>query len=183
MLEIANIRKQCSWVHKSKEESTPKAIDLVAMAVAKVDTDKNLYTQTIPVNRKVLVVGAGIAGIQAALDVADAGFPVTLVERNPSIGGKMVKLDKTFPTMDCSACICTPKMSEAGNHPNITIKTLSEVEKVTGYIGNFEATIRERAKYIDYDLCTGCGACEKSAPPAQSATMTPTAPPPKHSAP
>ena len=130
MLEIANIREQCSWVHKSKEESTPKAIDLVAMAVAKVDTDKNLYTQTIPVNRKVLVVGAGIAGIQAALDVADAGFPVTLVERNPSIGGKMVKLDKTFPTMDCSACICTPKMSEAGNHPNITIKTLSEVEKV-----------------------------------------------------
>lgn len=164
MLEIANIREQCSWVHKSKEESTPKAIDLVAMAVAKVDTDKNLYTQTIPVNRKVLVVGAGIAGIQAALDVADAGFPVTLVERNPSIGGKMVKLDKTFPTMDCSACICTPKMSEAGNHPNITIKTLSEVEKVTGYIGNFEATIRERAKYIDYDLCTGCGACETKCP-------------------
>lgn len=103
MLEIANIREQCSWVHKSKEESTPKAIDLVAMAVAKVDTDKNLYTQTIPVNRKVLVVGAGIAGIQAALDVADAGFPVTLVERNPSIGGKMVKLDKTFPTMLASA--------------------------------------------------------------------------------
>lgn len=164
MLEIANIREQCSWVHKSKEESTPKAIDLVAMAVAKVDTDKNLYTQTIPVNRKVLVVGAGIAGIQTALDVADAGFPVTLVERNPSIGGKMVKLDKTFPTMDCSACICTPKMSEAGNHPNITIKTLSEVEKVTGYIGNFEATIRERAKYIDYDLCTGCGACEAKCP-------------------
>lgn len=137
---------------------------LIGTAVAKVDTDKNLYTQTIPVNRKVLVVGAGIAGIQAALDVADAGFPVTLVERNPSIGGKMVKFDKTFPTMDCSACICTPKMSEAGNHPNITIKTLSEVEKVTGYIGNFEATIRERAKYIDYDLCTGCGACETKCP-------------------
>ncbi len=203
--------------------------------MAKVDTDKNLYTQTISVNRKVLVVGAGIAGIQTALDVADAGFPVTLVERDPSIGGKMVKLDKTFPAMDCSACICTPKMSEAGNHPNITIKTLSEVEKVTGYIGNFEATIRERAKYIDYDLCTGCGAREtkcpskttnefdeglslrkaiykpfaqavpskptidpnscqklieanavctqKSAPPAQSVTMTPTAPPPKHSGP
>lgn len=132
--------------------------------MAKVDTDKNLYTQTIPVSRKVLVVGAGIAGIQTALDIADAGFPVTLVERNPSIGGKMVKLDKTFPAMDCSACICTPKMSEAGNHPNITIKTFSEVEKVTGYIGNFEATIRERAKYIDYDLCTGCGACETKCP-------------------
>ena len=142
LLEIANIREQCSWVHKDKAISTPKAIDLVAMAVAKVDTNKSLFTSTIPVNKRALVVGAGIAGIQAALDIADAGYPVTLVERNPSIGGNMVKLDKTFPTMDCSACICTPKMSEAGNHPNITIKTLSEVEKVTGYIGNFEVTIR-----------------------------------------
>lgn len=164
LLEIANIREQCSWVHKDKELSTPKAIDLVAMAVAKVDTNHELYTSTIPVNKRVLVVGGGIAGIQAAIDVADAGFPVTLVEREPSIGGKMVKLDKTFPTMDCSACICTPKMSEAGNHPNITIKTLSEVEKVTGYIGNFDVTIRERAKYVDYDLCTGCGACEEKCP-------------------
>ncbi len=164
MLEIANIREQCSWVHTSKKESTPKAIDLVAMAVAKVDTNKNLYSQTIPVNKKVLIVGAGIAGIQAAIDIADAGFPVTLVERQPSIGGKMVKLDKTFPTMDCSACICTPKMSEAGSHPNITIRTLSEVEKITGYIGNFEATIRERAKYVDYKLCTGCGVCETKCP-------------------
>lgn len=164
LLEIANIREQCSWVHKDKAISTPKAIDLVAMAVAKVDTNKSLFTSTIPVNKRALVVGAGIAGIQAALDIADAGYPVTLVERNPSIGGNMVKLDKTFPTMDCSACICTPKMSEAGNHPNITIKTLSEVEKVTGYIGNFEVTIREKAKYIDYDLCTGCGACETKCP-------------------
>lgn len=164
LLEIANIREQCSWVHKDKAISTPKAIDLVAMAVAKVDTNKDLFTSTIPVNKRALVVGAGIAGIQAALDIADAGYPVTLVERNPSIGGNMVKLDKTFPTMDCSACICTPKMSEAGNHPNITIKTLSEVEKVTGYIGNFEVTIREKAKYIDYDLSTGCGACETKCP-------------------
>lgn len=164
LLEIANIREQCSWVHKDKAISTPKAIDLVAMAVAKVDTNKDLFTSTIPVNKRALVVGAGIAGIQAALDIADAGYPVTLVERNPSIGGNMVKLDKTFPTMDCSACICTPKMSEAGTHPNITIKTLSEVEKVTGYIGNFEVTIREKAKYIDYDLCTGCGACETKCP-------------------
>lgn len=164
LLEIANIREQCSWVHKDKAISTPKAIDLVAMAVAKVDTNKSLFTSTIPVNKRALVVGAGIAGIQAALDIADAGYPVTLVERNPSIGGNMIKLDKTFPTMDCSACICTPKMSEAGTHPNITIKTLSEVEKVTGYIGNFEVTIREKAKYIDYDLCTGCGACETKCP-------------------
>lgn len=164
MLEVANIREQCSWVHKDKAVSTPKAIDLVAMAVAKVDTDRALFTSTIPVNKSALVIGAGIAGIQAALDIADAGYPVTLVEQAPSIGGKMVKLDKTFPTMDCSACICTPKMSEAGNHPNITIKTLAQVEKVTGYIGNFEVTIREKAKYVDYDLCTGCNACEEKCP-------------------
>lgn len=164
LLEIANLREQCSWVHKDRTDSTPKAIDLVAMAVAKVDTNRNLYTQTIPVNKRALVIGGGIAGIQTAIDIADAGFPVTLVERKPSIGGNMVKLDKTFPTMDCSACICTPKMSEAGNHPNITIKTLAEVEKVTGYIGNFEVTIREKAKYIDYDLCTGCGTCEDKCP-------------------
>lgn len=164
MLEIANIREQCSWVHKNKEAGTAKAIDLVAMAVAKVDTNRELFTSTIPVERRALVVGAGIAGIQAAIDIADAGFPVTLVDRNPSIGGKMVMLDKTFPTLDCSACICTPKMSEAGNHPNITIKTLTEVEQVTGYIGNFQVTLRERAKYVDYDLCTGCGACETKCP-------------------
>ena len=134
------------------------------MAVAKVDSDQPLKTAEIPITPRTLVVGAGIAGIQAALDVADAGFPVTLVEREPSIGGKMVKLDKTFPTLDCSACICTPKMSEAGNHPNIEIMNLAEVESVTGYIGNFDVTIRRKAKYIDYDLCTGCGLCETKCP-------------------
>ncbi len=164
MLEVANIREQCSWVHKDKDEGTAKAIDLVAMAVAKVDSDQPLKTAEIPITPRTLVVGAGIAGIQAALDVADAGFPVTLVEREPSIGGKMVKLDKTFPTLDCSACICTPKMSEAGNHPNIEIMNLAEVESVTGYIGNFDVTIRRKAKYIDYDLCTGCGLCETKCP-------------------
>lgn len=164
LLEIANLREQCSWVHKDKAQGTAKAIDLVAMAVAKVDRDTQLFTSTIPVERRALVVGGGIAGIQAALDIADAGYPVTLVERQPSIGGKMVMLDKTFPTMDCSACICTPKMSEVGNHPNITIKSLAEVEQVSGYIGNFQVTIREHAKYIDYNKCTGCGACETKCP-------------------
>ena len=165
LLEIANIREQDSWVHAdNKDAATAKAIDLVAMAVAKVDTNVPLHTSTIPVTRRALVVGGGIAGIQAALDIADAGFPVTLVERKSTIGGKMPMLDKTFPTMDCSACISTPKMSEAGAHPNITIRSLSEIEKVTGYIGNFQVTIREKAKYIDYDLCTGCGACEEKCP-------------------
>ena len=164
MLEVANLREQCSWVHNDKEKSTPKAIDLVRMAVAKVDKDFDLFTTQLPITKRLLVIGGGIAGVQAALDVADAGYPVTIVERKPSIGGKMVMLDKTFPTMDCSACICTPKMSEAGAHPNITLKTYSEVEEVTGYIGNFKVKIREKAKYIDYSKCTGCGACETKCP-------------------
>ena len=140
--------------------ATAKAIDLVKMAVAKVARLQPLHSIEIPVHKKALVIGGGIAGMQTALDIADAGFQVTIVERETSLGGKMVMLDKTFPTMDCSACICTPKMSEVGNHPNITVKSYSEVENVSGYIGNFEVTIREKAKYIDYNLCTGCGACE-----------------------
>ena len=164
MLEIANIREQCSWVHKDKEAGTKKAIDLVRMAVAKVDRNAPLFTSQIPITKRALVIGGGIAGIQAALDIADAGFPVTLVEKEPSIGGKMVMLDKTFPTMDCSACICAPKMNDVGAHPNIEIMSLSEVEEATGYVGNFTVTIRQKAKYIDYDLCTGCGLCEQKCP-------------------
>ncbi|MDR1712588.1 MAG: CoB--CoM heterodisulfide reductase iron-sulfur subunit A family protein [Coriobacteriales bacterium] len=164
MLEIANIREQCSWVHKDIEAGTVKAIDLVKMATAKVDKDTPLFTTTIPINKRALVIGGGIAGMQAALDIADAGYPVTIVEAEPSLGGKMVMLDKTFPTMDCSACICTPKMADVGSHPNITVKTLSEVEQVSGYVGNFEVTIREKAKYVDYATCTGCGLCETKCP-------------------
>lgn len=164
MLEIANIREQCSWVHKDKESGTLKAIDLVRMAAAKVDRNTPLFSNEIPITKRALVVGGGIAGIQAALDIADAGFPVTIVEKESSIGGKMVMLDKTFPTMDCSACICAPKMNEAGAHPNIEIMTVSEVEEVTGYIGNFTVTIRQKAKYVDYDMCTGCGLCETKCP-------------------
>jgi heterodisulfide reductase subunit A len=164
MLEIANIREQCSWVHKDIEEGTAKAIDLVKMAVAKADRDAPLFTTTIPINKRALVIGGGIAGMQAALDIADAGHPVTLVESEPSLGGKMVMLDKTFPTMDCSACICTPKMADVGSHPLITVKTLAEVEQVSGYVGNFAVTIREKAKYVDYSSCTGCGLCETKCP-------------------
>ena len=164
MLEIANIREQCSLVHRDKPEATRKAIDLVKMATAKVDRNRPLSTTTIPVNKRALVIGGGIAGMQAALDIADAGYPVTLVEKEPSLGGKMVMLDKTFPTMDCSACICTPKMADVGSHPLIEVKTLAEVEGITGYVGNFEVSIREKAKYVDYDACTGCGLCETKCP-------------------
>ena len=164
MLEVANLREQCSWVHTDRTQATEKAKDLVKMAVAKVARNTPLFTEQIPVTKNALVVGGGIAGMQAALDIADAGYAVTLVEREPTIGGKMPKLDKTFPTMDCSACICTPKMSEVGNHPKITVKTMAEVEKVDGYVGNFQVTIREKAKYVDYDLCTGCGLCTTKCP-------------------
>lgn len=164
MLEIANIREQCAWVHTDKEAATEKAIDLVRMAVAKIQKNRPLHTSSIPIHKKALVIGAGIAGIQAALDIADAGYEVTLLERESSIGGHMVMLDKTFPTLDCSACISTPKMSEVAAHPNITLMTSSELESVGGYVGNFEVKIRQKAKYVNHDLCTGCGLCETKCP-------------------
>ncbi len=164
LLEIANLREQCAWVHTDKAKATEKAINLVQMAVAKVANNKPLTTSTIPITKRALVIGGGIAGIQTALDIADAGYEVTIVEKEPTIGGHMVMLDKTFPTMDCSACISTPKMVDAGAHPNITLKTSCEVEKVEGYIGNFEVTIKEKAKYVNHDLCTGCGLCQTKCP-------------------
>lgn len=164
MLEIANIREQCSWVHTDKEKATEKAIALARMAVAKVGRDFPLFTSTIPIHKKALVIGGGIAGIQAALDIADAGYQVTLLEREPSIGGRMVMLDKTFPTLDCSACISTPKMVEVSAHPNIDLRTSCELEDVSGYVGNFEVTIRQKARYVNHDICTGCGLCETKCP-------------------
>ena len=164
MLEIANLREQCSWVHTDMEKATEKAIDLVKMSIAKVDKNQPLFNSSIPINKRALVVGGGIAGIQAALDIADAGYPVTIVEKEPSIGGKMVMLDKTFPTMDCSACICTPKMVDSGQHPNITLMTSCEIDNVTGYIGNFEVTIKQKVRYVNHNICTGCGICETKCP-------------------
>jgi heterodisulfide reductase subunit A len=111
-----------------------------------------------------LIIGAGIAGIQAALDIADAGFKVYLVERDPSIGGHMAQLDKTFPTLDCSACIMTPKMVDVARHPNIQMLTYSEVEWVRGEVGQFRARIRKKARSVNADTCTGCGICVKECP-------------------
>ena len=164
MLEIANIREQCSWVHTDKEMATDKAIDLLRMAAAKVEKNEPLFPSSIGITKRALVIGGGIAGIQAALDIADAGLDVTIVEKEPSIGGRMVMLDKTFPTLDCSACISTPKMVEAGTHPRITLRTSSVVESVGGYIGNFEVAIRQKARYVNPDICTGCGTCETKCP-------------------
>lgn len=163
-LEMANIREHCSWVHEDKDEATAKAIDLVAMAVAKAVKNEALFSQQIPLTKKALVIGGGVAGIQSALDIADAGYQVWLVERTPSIGGRMAQYDKTFPTLDCAACILTPKMVDAASHPNIKILTYSEVESVSGFIGNFDVTIRKRARSVDMDKCTGCGLCYSKCP-------------------
>ena len=163
-MEMANIREQCSWVHHDKKEGTEKAIDLVKMAVAKVRKDVPLRRMSIPVEKKVLVIGGGISGIQAAIDVSFAGFKVVLVEREPSVGGRMARFDKTFPTLDCAACILTPKMVTVAQDDNITLHTYSEVEEVSGYVGNFEVKIRKRARSVDMVKCTGCGMCYGKCP-------------------
>jgi heterodisulfide reductase subunit A len=164
LLEVANIREQCSWVHSDRDEATEKAIELIRLSVAKVKNNHALEPIKVPVTRRALVVGGGVAGIQAALDIADAGYEVVMVEREPSIGGKMAGLSETFPTLDCSQCILTPRMVDVGQHPRIKLYTYSEVEAVEGFIGNFEITIRQKARYVDITKCTGCGECAKACP-------------------
>ena len=164
MLEIANIREQCSWIHKDKAEGTEKAIILGRAAIAKVQLNAPLTPGTSPVTKRALVIGGGIAGIQTALDIADAGFEVDIVEKQPTIGGKMTQIDKTFPTLDCAACILTPKMVDAAQSEKIDIISYAEVEKVSGFVGNFTVTIRKKARYVDTTKCTGCGACMEKCP-------------------
>ena len=164
LVEMANIREQCSWVHADKEVATAKAVELITMAVEKVRHNHPLEPIEVPVTKRALVIGAGVAGIQAALDIAAAGHEVVVVEKEPSVGGKMAGLSETFPTLDCSQCILTPRMVEVGQHPNIKLLTWSEVEKVEGYIGNFTVTIRKKARYVDIKKCTGCGNCWNSCP-------------------
>ena len=164
MVEIANIREQCSWIHKDKEEGTAKAIVLAKAAVAKLLHNKPLTAGTSAVTKRCLVIGGGIAGIQTALDVADAGYEVDIVEQRPTIGGRMAQLDKTFPTLDCSACILTPKMVEAAQNEKINIISYAKVEKVDGFVGNFRATIRKKARFVDETKCTGCSLCMNKCP-------------------
>jgi heterodisulfide reductase subunit A2 len=164
MLEMANIREHCSWVTHDRDKATAKAIDLISLSIAKVKNNHALQPIKVPVTRRALVVGGGVAGIQAALDIADAGYEVVMVEREPSIGGKMAGLSETFPTLDCSQCILTPRMVDVGQHPRIKLYTYSEVEAVDGFIGNFEITIRQKARYVDITKCTGCGECMKVCP-------------------
>lgn len=163
-VEVANIREQCSWVMKEVGDATEKAIALGKAAVAKTILDTPLIEGETPMTKRALVIGGGIAGITAALDIADAGFPVDIVEKDYTVGGKMAKLDKTFPTLDCASCIVTPKMTEVSQNPNIRILSYSEVAGVKGYIGNFEVDIKRHPRYVDETKCTGCGACIEKCP-------------------
>ncbi len=165
LYEHANIREHCSWPHAAdKKRATEKAKALVRAAIRRVYWHEPLEIKEVPVNPNVLVVGGGIAGIQAALDIADGGKKVYVVEREPSIGGHMIQLDRTFPTLDCSECILTPKMTDVGHHPNIELMTSSEVEEVSGYIGNFKVKVRKKPRYVDVVKCNSCGECAKVCP-------------------
>ena len=165
LFEMANIREHCSWVHSNDPEgATRKAMDQVAAAVVKVRLNKPLEIKEFPIGNRVLVIGGGIAGIQAALDLADSGCKVYLVEKLPTIGGRMAQLSYTFPTDDCSLCILSPKMAAVYNHPNITLLTYSEVENVDGHVGNFKVTINVKPRYVDPSKCVACGLCAEKCP-------------------
>jgi len=164
LCEMANLREHCSWVHEKADVTTRKAIDLTRMLIEKVKRNQPLYPIKVPVTHTALVIGGGIGGIQASLDIANAGHKVILVERDPSIGGHMAQLSETFPTLDCSQCILTPRMVEVAQHPNITLYTYSELESISGFIGNFTVEIRKKARSIDEKLCTGCGICMQKCP-------------------
>lgn len=167
--QMSNIREQVSWVTKDPDQATKKAKSLISAAVRRVALHDPLIKKEVPVRPEILVVGGGIAGIHAALTYANSGKKVYLVEKEPSIGGHMSILDKTFPTLDCSACILTPKMSEVGKHPNIELLTWCEVEEISGYVGSFQAKIKKKARYVDVEKCNGCGACWENCP----TTITP----------
>jgi len=164
MLTICNLREMNTWVTEDADVSLNKAKKLLAAAVRRVVTQKPLEEEKLPVTPRVVIVGAGIAGIEASLQLANADKEVILVEREPSIGGQMARFDKTFPTLDCAACILTPKMVDVGQHPNITLLSYSEVEEVTGVPGKYEVKIRRKARSIKEEICTGCGVCEEKCP-------------------
>ncbi len=165
LLEIANIREHVSWIHADDPiAATEKAIDLLRMAIARARLLEPLVEPEVSIERSTLVIGGGIAGISAALDLANAGFKVHLIEKEPSIGGMMSRWDKTFPTLDCSSCILTPRMAEVGNHENITLLTMAEVKEVDGFVGNFKVKIRQKPRYVDIEKCTSCGDCSDICP-------------------
>ncbi len=164
MVQMANIREHCSWVHRDEEQATAKATDIVRAAVEKVRRDQPLEPTRIPLTKKALVIGGGIAGMQSALDIADAGYDVVLVEKDATIGGRMAQLSETFPTLDCASCILTPKMAEVARHPRIQLAMCSRVTQVAGYVGNFTVQITQAPTYVDWEKCIGCMDCQERCP-------------------
>ena len=164
LFQMANIREQCSWISENKEMATERAKAIVAAAVKRVGFHEPLEVKKVPVNPNVLIVGGGITGIESALQIADSGKKVYLVEKEPTIGGYMARFDKTFPTLDCAACILTPKMVSVAQHPNIELLSYSDVTGFSGYVGNFTARIRKRPRYVREDKCNGCGLCTEKCP-------------------
>jgi heterodisulfide reductase subunit A len=162
--EMANIREQCSWVHSNKEEGTKKAMDIIAAAVAKVSLHESLEENEVGVTPSVLVIGGGIAGIQASLDIAHSGFEVYLLEKSPTLGGYIAQFDRTFPNLEETSTILFPKLKEVGNHPLVHLLTQSEAEEVEGFVGNFKARVKQNPRYINSDKCTRCNKCEEVCP-------------------
>lgn len=157
LMEMVNIREQCSWVHAHDPQmATQKAFDLIRMGVAKAKYLKELSAMSSEASKNVLVVGGGVAGIESALNLADTGFPVTMVERESTIGGKMALMNEVFPTNDCSICVLAPKMTEVQNHPNITLYTYSEVTDVSGSVGKFQVKVTKKPRFVIEDKCKGC---------------------------
>jgi heterodisulfide reductase subunit A len=164
LCEMANIREQCSWVHPDRDEATAKACRIVSSTVERVKRARALRPVEVPVTKRALVIGGGVAGIRAALDLANSGYPVVLVEREPSLGGNMARLSETFPTLDCSQCILTPLMVEVSRHTDIEVLTYSQVEQVSGFVGNFNVRIRKKAGFVRAEDCTSCGDCATACP-------------------
>jgi heterodisulfide reductase subunit A len=162
--EIANIREQCSWVHPEKQVATSKAVRIIKTAIEKARYNESLDPISVSLTKRALVIGGGIAGIQASLDIADSGYEVVLVERTPSIGGHMAQLSETFPTLDCSQCILTPRMVEVAQHPKIRLMTYSEIDDISGYAGNYKVQIRKKSTYVDWNKCNGCNDCTLACP-------------------
>ncbi|TGC09495.1 CoB-CoM heterodisulfide reductase HdrA2 [Methanolobus halotolerans] len=157
MLEMVNIREQCSWVHQAEPQmATQKAFDLIRMGIARLKLLYPLQIKKVTVTKDVLVIGGGVAGIETALTLADSGYHVYMVEKEPTIGGKMALLNEVFPTNDCSICVLAPKMTDVQNHPDIDLITMAEVSEVSGSVGNFNVTVKRRPRYVDEDKCKGC---------------------------
>jgi len=164
LLQIANIREQCSWVHDDKKKATAKASALANAAIRRVALHTPLEPIRAKIGRETMIVGAGIAGIQAALEIAEAGHTVYLVDREPTVGGHMATFDKTFPTLDCAACILTPKMVSLSHRKNIKLLTYHEVADVSGHVGNFVVKLRRKPRFVDESKCTGCSQCWTNCP-------------------